>query len=332
MTHKGGKVLPLLEHVDHVPLGTGSREHSLVERGRRLGQQGAAIEHRDIGFVHKHAGSQAVGHHVGYTLGLEGVQSVVEVGVVGPERGVVAPHPVVGIGNIAHELVDVGLGFGHGGRRDASHAYAQQVARYVVARVVVEQAEEVVAHIGVVLVVAAIGLKGDEPVGLVGRETAVVEGAAAQEQHVAELVLVAVIEHLVHEPQCHGIGRAARELIEHLLLVEHEHLHAVFVVVHLCYALCLVEEVLVAHDDHVGGGLAVYVLVLDGGPACDLHECVEWVENDILCPVFVNTGSKAICFYIVALVVGDSVGRAVVAHWRGGVVDIPHHQVTAIIA
>ena len=330
MAHVGCKILARVEHLRDVALGLYGR----IGFGTLtwLGKLGGHGIHRHIGTVGIESHAQLLVDELQCTLGLEHVQRVLaELDVVGPEHGVVAPGAVVGIFYIVQELVDVAGGLVDSGRRDAAHPEPQCRCGHVAARVVVEHAVEVVAHVGVALVAAVVALIGEHRVGFFRHQRAVVVGAAAQQQQVAECALVAVIKHLVHQSDGHGIGCAARELVEYFLLVHYQHTPVVDLGMHVGDALRLLHEGLAGDNDHVGGGLAVNVLVVDGLPAGYAHQGVLWIEGDVLTAAQVLPWSEPVhdrCACC-CCAVGYDVGRVVATLGRGRVVDVPHHQVAA---
>ena len=70
-----------------------------------------------------------------------------------------------------------------------------------------------------------------------------------------------VIEHLAEPAIGHGIMGSAREFVEHLLVIEHQHAEVVILLVQASHAIGLLEVSTRSEDNHIGGSLAVDILV-----------------------------------------------------------------------
>ena len=130
------------------------------------------------------------------------------VALVGTKHDVVAPHAIVGVGHVVGELVNIAFCFGNVSRCEATHAQAKHFGRDFRARIVVENSKEIVGGVGIVLVVAAVALIGEQHVLVIAGNAAVVVGAGTKQKQVLEGVAIAVVEHFAEQAICHGVGRA----------------------------------------------------------------------------------------------------------------------------
>ena len=229
--------------------------------------------------AHVHARVQVVVDLVLIALALEHERSIV--GRVARHEGIVAPHAIVGIGVIFHDFVHVAAGLIGIDAGDAAHADAQLVGGDIRARMVIQQAEEIITREAVVLNVAVIALVGQQVIGMLAHELAVVERARAEQQQVLELVLVAVIQHLAQQAVGHAVARAAGELVEHLLLGHHGHIDAVNGTMQVGQAVGLLQEGVRRDDEEVGYLHAVQVLVLDRSITRNLLQRLRRIERHI---------------------------------------------------
>ena len=221
MADVGGEIGAVGQVVaDHV-LGLGS--HLAVDREGGLRRR--ARIHAVVNRVHVHARAQLVVDLLLVALTLEHIQTLV--GCVARHEGVVAPHAIVGIGIVFHDLVDVAAGLVHIHTGDAAYTDAQLVVGDIGTGVVIHEAKEVVTAETLVLDIAVIALIGQQVGRMLTHKLAVVERARAEQQQVLELDAVTVIEHLAQQAVGHSVARAAGELVEHLLLSHHGHVDAV---------------------------------------------------------------------------------------------------------
>ena len=95
---------------------------------------------------------------------------------------------------------------------------------------------------------------------------AVIITAAAEEQQVAQLVAIlrdaTVIEHLAQAAVGHRVLSATGELVEDLLVVQHEHPEVVIFLVERCHAAGLFQIGARSQNNHVRHRLAVDILII----------------------------------------------------------------------
>ena len=89
----------------------------------------------------------------------------------------------------------------------------------------------------------------------------VIKRTGAQEQQVLELIGVAVIEHLAEQAIGHSVTGTARELVEHLVLVNNCDIQAVDGAMQVGHTLGLLVEHLIGQDKQLGSLHSVKVLV-----------------------------------------------------------------------
>ena len=161
-------------------------------------------------------------------------------------------------------------------------ADAQSVAGDALARLVVQIAIEVVVEVTDILFVARARHIADDTVLLACDDAAIVKTEVAEQEQILELAGVAVIEHLAQQADGHGIGRATRKLVEHLVLVEHDYIHLVLLAMQLSHTLGLCDKLVVGEDDHVGYSHAMQVLVLNHLIVVNLTQVARGIKSYIL--------------------------------------------------
>ena len=129
--------------------------------------------HRVVDRVHVHARVQFVIDLVLIALSLEHIQALVL--CVTHDQRIVAPHAVVGVSVILHDLVNIATGLVDIGTGDAANADAQLVVGDISARAVVHKAVEIVTSKTLVTNIAVVALVGQQVIGMLTHELAIVE-------------------------------------------------------------------------------------------------------------------------------------------------------------
>ena len=313
MAYIGGIVHTVLEHIREHVVGLGGRlaVNAIGEFCRRT------RVHDIVDRGHVHTRLQLVVDHLLVTLALEGVQGGVgTLRLVADDQRVVAPHAVVGRCIVLDELVNDALGLGLIGSGNAAHADGQAVGRQVGTGVVLQEAEEVVARIGEVLIVTVVALGGEKAARVFAHGAAVVK-----QQQVLELGRVAVIHHLAQQPVGHGVAGTARELVEHLVLVNDEHVHTIDSGMQVGHALSLVTETLVRDNEHLGNGQTMQVLVVNRLKTGDFLQRLVRLKGHIVGHSRRSHEEVAARTGIVGVVCSTDL------HGVLGIVDAPYHHI-----
>ena len=212
--------------------------------------------------------------------------------IVSHMQGLVLPRPIGRFAHIVHHLVDHGAGLTGVLDDHASHGNVHHVLKVPVigAGTVLQNAEVVVGRDRVVVVGTQLALPGQQ-VGVVQQvgissDQAVVIAATTQQQQVAQtvavLALATVIEHLAQATVGHGVLGAAGELVEDLLVVQHEHAETVKFLMQVGQSISLLQIGTGRENDHVGGGFTVDVLIGYLIQVFGVKEGARLVEDDKL--------------------------------------------------
>ena len=89
---------------------------------------------------------------------------------------------------------------------------------------------------------AVIALVGQQVIGVLSHNLAVVERARTEQQQILEFVAVTVIQHFAQQAVGHGIARAAGKLVEHLILGHHGDIDAVNGTMQVGQAVSLLQK------------------------------------------------------------------------------------------
>ena len=258
MAHIGGKVGTILQQISQFVLGFGSSPTKYIN----CGFSGRAGVHGVMYRIHLHTCIEIVVNLILVALTLE--HEFAKIGRVAGNDGVVAPHSVIGVGIVLNNLVNVAAGLINIGTGNATDTDRQLLVGHDGTRVVFQETENVITGIGVVLRVTDVALVGQQVVGMLARELTVIERTRTKQQQVLELGVVAVIQHLAQQAVGHTVARAARELVENLVLGHNGNIDAVNGTVQVGQAVGLLQEGIGRDDEQVGNCHTVQVLVGNG--------------------------------------------------------------------
>ena len=112
----------------------------------------------------------------------------------------------------------------------------------------------------------------------------VVVGATTEEQQIFEFLGVAVVEHFAEKPLAHHVANAARKLVEDFVLVDDDYIHAVILSVEVSQSFCLLAQIGIGYDDHVGSIVCVEILIGNSANVFRLVLLEVGVEDDEFLP------------------------------------------------